>query len=84
MANLATFDITDTDYVDVATTASISFVNGTAYEIQGLNGDFMIRVGGTGKGFYVKSLEHVRYTYSTGETLYIKKMHNGDLTVNIG
>ena len=55
MANLATFDITDADYVDVATTAGISFNNGTAYEIQGLNGDFMIRVGSTGEGFYVKS-----------------------------
>ena len=84
MANLATFDITSNDYVDVETAASISLVADTYYTIQGLNGDFMIRVGDTGEGFYVKSLQGIGYTHASGDTLNIKKLHSGTLTVNIG
>ena len=83
MANLATFDITDNDYVNVETAAGISFSSGSSYSIQGLNNDFYIRSGETGKGFYIKSLEKITYN-ADGENLFIKKLHDGVLTVNIG
>lgn len=82
MATTVTFDITSDDYVSVETTASMTFTSGTAYSIQGLNGDYKVRRGSSGEGIYVPSLE--KWTYnSDGEDIEIKKMHQGALTITI-
>lgn len=76
MANLFTNKIVSTDYGDLATLTSLSFVNKTKYNGEVNNGMAYIKEGTTGRGFTINAGDKFDFTYK-GTPIYIKTNAEG-------